>query len=281
MSHSVIQQLVADFKQQLLEHRYAFNTIKIYGSCLGKFLKAFSQSEVEEVTEKNIKAYIIYLIKTEKISSAYHKQMLGAIGKFYELVCHKKLDLSLLYPKQRNTSLPKYVSPEEIKKMIEITTNLKHRCILKLLYGGGLRLSEVLNLQITDIDAKRLCIEVRGTQRLSTRKVMLSNSLLADLRSYCQQYLPKEYLFEGQRKAQYSAKSVQNLVKNTAKKAGIKQNVTPQMLRHSFATHLLENGTDLRHIKELLGHESIKTTEIYAQILDKSKLKIKSPLDHI
>ncbi len=281
MSYLVIQQLVADFKQKLSDHRYAFSTIKIYGSCLRKFLKAFDQNEVKEATESDIGDYIIHLKKTEKISHAYHKQMLGAIGKFYELVHHRKLDLSLLYPKQRNTTLPKYISPEEIKEMIGITTNLKHRCILKLLYGGGLRLSEVLNLQIIDIDAGQMCIQVRDTKEQPNREVMLSSNLLADLQSYRQQYLPKKYLFEGQSKAQYSAKSVQNVVKNSAQRAGINQKVTPQMLRHSFATHLLENGTDLRYIQALLGHESIKTTEVYTQIVNKSKLKIKSPLDDI
>lgn len=281
MSHLVIEDLVSKFKQKLLVQRYAQNTIKTYGNCLTKFLTAFQKYQLETVNEKNIENYITHLLEKEKISDAYQKQLLGTIGKFFELFYDKKLNLYALYPKRKKATLPKYISQQEIKKMLAVGTNLKHLCILKLLYGGGLRLSEVIHLKITDIDSANMLIHIRNAKGQKDRTVMLPQRLLTDLRSYFKAYRPEKYLFEGQGKEQYSAKSIQNVVKNTAEKAGIQRHVTPHILRHSFATHLIENGTDIRYVQELLGHESIKTTQLYTHITDVSKSKFKSPLDHL
>ncbi|MDX1903556.1 MAG: tyrosine-type recombinase/integrase [Thermonemataceae bacterium] len=277
----VIQELLTKFRKKLSIQRYAHSTIQTYGNCLSKFLKAFEKYELKNVSEKNIENYIAHLLKVEKISDSYQKQMLGAIGKFYELIYNKQLNLFALYPKRKKSTLPKYISQREVKKMFEMTNNLKHLCILKLLYGAGLRLSEVLDLKISSIDSENMLIHIRNSKGKKDRTVMLSKSLLLDLRAYFKEYRPKNYLFEGQGNERYSAKSVQNIVKNTAKKVGIQKLVTPHILRHSFATHLLENGTDIRYIQELLGHESIKTTQIYTHITDISKSKIKSPLDNL
>jgi len=281
MSHLVIQEEVIQFKQKLSVQRYAYSTVKTYGNCLAKFLKAFEKYDIEKVSEQNIENYIAHLLEVEKISAAYQKQMLGTIGKYYTLMHDKRLNLTYLYPKRKQSTLPKYISQREVKRMLDLTVNLKHLCILKLLYGAGLRLSEVLNLKIRDIDSEQMRIHIRNAKGQKDRSVMLAESLLQDLRAYFREYKPKSYLFEGQGKEQYSAKSVQNTVKNTAKKAGIRKQVTPHILRHSFATHLLENGTDIRYIQALLGHESIKTTQIYTHITDVSKSKIKSPLDNL
>jgi site-specific recombinase XerD len=169
----------------------------------------------------------------------------------------------------------------EVKKLMAGVTNLKHRCIIKLLYGSGLRLSELLHLKLTDIDSKSMIIHIRKSKGNKDRVVMLSNSLLDELRVYFIHYKPTDFLFEGQSGGMYSEKSVQVIVKNAASKAGINKQVTPHTLRHSFATHLLEAGTDIRFIQQLLGHSSIKTTEIYTHITDVMKSKIKSPLDSL
>ncbi|NCC99673.1 MAG: hypothetical protein EOL95_08255, partial [Bacteroidia bacterium] len=145
--------------------------------------------------------------------------------------------------------------------------------------SGGLRLSELLNIEICDVDSTDMVIHIRMAKGKKDRKVMLSKVLLTDLRTYFKEYQPVKYLFEGQSNEQYSAKSVQNVVKFAAQRAGITRHVTPHTLRHSFATHLLENGTDIRFIQELLGHQSVKTTEIYTHIADISKSAIRSPLD--
>lgn len=221
------------------------------------------------------------LVEVEKISDSYQKQMLGAISKFYDLIYDVKLDLKSLYPKCKRNTLPKYISRPQVKKMIEETINLKHRCIIMLLYSTGLRISELIALKIIDIDSDRMLINISNSKGRKERKVMLSEKVLAELRIYDNQFKPKEYLFEGQNKANYSAKSIQNIVKEAALRANINIRVTPHMLRHSFAIHLLENGTDIRYIQELLGHNSIQTTELYTYITDISKSKIKSPLDFI
>ncbi len=273
--------LLKTFQEKLTIQRYASNTQKTYLQCLQKFLTAFEKYDLETVKEKNIENYIRYLLEKENISTSYQKQMLGTIGKFFELIYQKKLFLSALYPKRKEKKLPKCISQTEVKKMIEVTNNLKHLCILQLLYGAGLRLSEVLNLKITDIDSTKMLIHILQGKGKKDRTVMLSEKLLQDLRKYFKAYQPKKYLFEGQCKEQYSAKSVQQVVKNIAIVAGIKRDVTPHILRHSFATHLIENGTDIRFVQELLGHNSIKTTQIYTHLTDVTKSKIKSPLDSL
>jgi site-specific recombinase XerD len=149
------------------------------------------------------------------------------------------------------------------------------------LYSGGLRLSEVINLKITDIDSNLMAITIRQAKGKKDRQVMLSEKFLLCLREYYSKYKPSYYLFEGQNNIQYSGRSIQQIVKESAIKTGINKKVSPHILRHSFATHLLENGTDIRYIQELLGHNHLKTTEIYTHISDVAKNKIKSPLDRL
>lgn len=159
--------------------------------------------------------------------------------------------------------------------------NLKHRCIVKLLYGCGLRLHELICLELTDVDSENMLIRINHSKGNKDRMVMLSPSLLAELRAYVKEFKPRKYLIEGQGGGRYSDKSVQMIVKAAAYRAGIQKLVTPHVLRHSFATHLLENGTDIRYIQQLLGHNSIKTTEIYTHITDVSRSQIRSPLDSL
>ena len=163
--------------------------------------------------------------------------------------------------------------------MISKTRNLKHKCIISLLYSAGLRRSELLNLKIEDIDSKRMLILVRQAKGNKDRVTLLANSILEDLRAYYMEWKPKVYLFEGVHGGKYSPQSILKLVKRASEKAGIPKNVTPHMLRHSFATHLLENGTDLRYIQSLLGHNSSRTTEIYTHIATNHFNTIKNPLD--
>lgn len=276
-----MENIIAAFQQKLLLQRYAENTIKTYSGCLSKFLQAFHRYNMEQVTERNIENYIYHLVETEKISDSYQKQMLGTIRMYFDLCLNRKLNLEHLYPKRQQHRLPKYLSQQEVKRMMEVAVNIKHRCILKLMYGAGLRVSEVLALTLTDIDSANMLIHVRDAKGRKDRTVMLSDSLLSDLRAYFLQCQPQHFLFEGQSGEQYSARSVQAVVKQSAQKAKIAKPVSPHILRHSFATHLVENGTDIRYVQELLGHRSIKTTEIYTHITDVSKSRIKSPLDHL
>lgn len=276
-----METIITQFQQKLRLQRYAENTIKTYSTCLSKFLQAFHRYNMEQVSEKNIENYISHLVEKEQISDSFQKQMLGTIGMYFEQCLGRKLSLKHLYPKRSQYKLPKYLSQQEVKRMLDAAENIKHRCILKLLYGGGLRVSEVLALTLNDIDSPNMLIHIQDAKGRKDRTVMLSDSLLSDLRAYFVKDRPKYFLFEGQSGEGYSARSIQAVVKQLASKAGIAKPVTPHVLRHSFATHLIENGTDIRYVQDLLGHNSIKTTELYTHITDVSKSKIKSPLDHL
>jgi Site-specific recombinase XerD len=177
--------------------------------------------------------------------------------------------------------LPKFLTKSEVKKVLEATLNIKHKAILTTIYSCGLRLSELIELKISDIKTEENILLVRQGKGNKDRVVTLSSKLIELLREYYKMYKPKVYLFEGSRGGKYSKRSVQQIMKYSVEKSGINSPATVHSLRHSYATHLLESGIDIRIIKELLGHSNIKTTEIYTHITDVNKNKIKSPLDYL
>lgn len=276
-----INALIKEFEQKMHLQRYSENSIRNYSSSVKSFLELAKKkfSHPDEIDEKDIEKYILWKVEKQYIGASYQRLIVASIDKFYQALYGRKLKIKHLYPTRKTKSLPNYITKSEVKKLIEVVDNKKHRCIIKMLYGAGLRLNELLNLKLTDINSQDMLIYIRKAKGNKDRIVMLSEDLLADLREYFVLYKPKEYLFEGQSGGIYSEKSVQNVVRNAASKAGIKKKVTPHTLRHSFATHLLESGTDIRFIQQLLGHQSVKTTEIYTHITDISKSGIKSPLD--
>jgi len=276
-----IEKLLIEFEQKLLLQRYSPASIRNYKSAVKSFLEIAEKkfSHPNELDEAIIEKYVLWKVQKQKIGSSYQRMIVASIDKFYSSVYNKKLNIKHLYPARKSYSLPNYLTTVEVKKLIAGVENIKYRCITKLLYGSGLRLSELLHLKVTDIDSKSMIIHIRKSKGNKDRVVMLSKVLLEELRIYFINHKPIDYLFDGQAGGMYSAKSVQMIVKNAASKAGIKKQVTPHTLRHSFATHLLESGTDIRFIQQLLGHNSIKTTEKYTHITDVAKTKIKSPLD--
>ena len=266
---------------ELLERkRYSLNTARTYVSLFSGFVKYYSNKRLSELNEFDIKHYMQTVVKLGKSASYqnqvinaikfYYEQVLGMPGRFYEIdrpITEKKL--------------PSVLSEEEILKMLSATTNLKHKAILVTVYSCGLRLSEVLNLKISDIQSDRNLLLVRGAKGNKDRNTLLSATTLALLRKYYKAYKPREYLFEGEPGIKYSAKSVQNIVKCSRRSAGIKRPASAHTLRHSFATHLLENGTDLRYIQTLLGHSSPKTTEIYTHVSTKGLRDVVSPIEKL
>lgn len=183
-------------------------------------------------------------------------------------------------PKKQKT-LPKVISKEEVSAMIKSVQNIKHKCIISLLYSAGLRMNELLSLKVQNIDSKRMVIHVNQAKGNKDRLTILSPNLLSDLREYYKTYIPKNYLFEGPSGKKYSSVSVNKIVKKAAHHAKVLQPVTAHILRHSFATHLLEDGVDLRYIQSLLGHNSSLTTEIYTHVATNHIKNIKSPLDSL
>lgn len=269
------------FDERLHMLRYSEASIRNYKSVMENLLRLAQEyhTKPEEIDVEHIGKYVHWLVDTKKISASYQRLIVASIDKFYSLALDIHLPIQNLYPTRKEHHMPEHLSKDEIKRMIQATDNIKHTCILELLYSGGLRLSELLNIEISDVNTNTMALRIRMTKANKERKVILSNVLHGDLETYLKVYKPEKYLFEGQQKEQYSAKSVQNVVKSAAQRAEITKHVTPHTLRHSFAIHLLESGTDIHIIQELLGHESVKTTEKYTQMADISKLSIPNPLD--
>jgi len=240
----------------------------------------YNNKSPSKITIEEIKAFLHHKIKNENIAERTQNQAINAIKYFYENVLHRdKMFIYLKRPK-RPKDIPSYLSPDEVSRLIRSINNLKHKAILMTIYAGGLRLSEVINLKIEDIRSDQNHIRIQGAKGKKDRTTLLSNRLLEVLRVYVKKYRPHYYLFEGQTGGQYSARSVQKIMARAVKESGIRH-ATPHTLRHSFATHLVQNGTDITYVKDLLGHGSIKTTEIYLHLTQKELRNISSPLDNL
>lgn len=266
---------------QLLEtRRYSFNTAKTYTALFANFIAYNQGKSLNEINELDIKDYIHGIVKQGK-SASYQNQAINAIKFYYEQVLDMPQRFYQIDRPRKVRKLPLVLSEEEVTRLLSVTTNIKHRAILVTIYSCGLRLSELLNLKLTDIQSDRHLLLVRDAKGNKDRTTILCETTLQLLRKYYLMYKPKEYLFEGYGGGLYSSKSVQNILHKSLAQAKIFKPASPHTLRHSFATHLLENGTDLRHIQSLLGHSSPKTTELYTQVSTRSLKGIKSPLEKL
>ena len=267
------------FYQKLELRKYATNTAKTYISLFERFINYYEdEQDLMALDEIRIRTYLQTLVQQGN-SDSFINQSINAIKFYYEVVQEMPNRFYSIERPRKQEKLPEVLSKEAIKSMIFCTPNIKHKCIISLLYSTGLRRNELLCLKIEHIDSKRMLINVKAGKGGKDRITLLSNTLLEDLRRYYKIWKPKVYLFEGQPGEKYSGSSVAAIVNRAAKKARIYKKVTPHMLRHSFATHLLEAGTDLRYIQTLLGHNSLKTTEIYTQVAVGHFKFIKNPLD--
>jgi len=269
------------FIDQLRLKAYSPKTINVYVSEFSHLLILLKNYRVDELTEIRLKDYFLYCVKKEGIKERQLNSRINAIKFYFEQVLHRqKMFFDIPRPKTPS-SLPKILSKNEIKKIFNATENLKHLLMLQLSYGMGLRVSEIVNLKIEHINSSDFIVLVEGAKGKKDRYVALPKSVLQRLRTYYLKYRPKIWLFEGMYGGQYTVRSVQIVFKNAMKKAGINKSVGIHGLRHSYATHLLEYGADIRFIQELLGHNSIKTTQIYTHISDVKKYEIRSPLDEL
>ncbi|WP_027421126.1 site-specific tyrosine recombinase/integron integrase [Crocinitomix catalasitica] len=260
--------------------RYSKNTARTYISYFEKFLNHFKTNNLLNISENDIQTYLNSLAQ-QGVSSSQLNQVVNSIKFYYEVVEKMPNRFYGIERPRKEERLPTILSTDEVKRIINCTNNIKHRCILSLLYSAGLRRQELLNLRPSDIDSQRMVITIRGGKRNKDRHTLLSHKVLADLRNYYKQWSPTNYLFEGAFGKQYSGTSIAKILTKAAIKGGITKKVTPHMLRHSFATHLLESGTDLRYIQTLLGHSSSKTTEIYTKVTFSSIQNVKSPIDSL
>ncbi len=266
---------------KLKELRYSEKTLKTYKGVFEEFINYYHKFEMDKIDEPMITGFLRYLVIDRKVSISYQNQAINSIKFYYERVLGGHRKVYLIDRPREAKKLPTVLSEKEVGELLTATINLKHKAILTTVYSAGLRLSEVINLKITDIDSDRMQIRVEQAKGKKDRFTLLSPNLLKLLRLYVKSYSPEKWLFEGAKKGQYSAKSIQLILKYSVETVGLKKHVTIHTLRHSFATHLLENGTDLRYIQSLLGHESSKTTEIYTHITTKGFDQIKSPLDNL
>jgi len=269
-----IEKFIEKLQERLKLRGFTFQTNKSYCYHTKDFLKFLNKNRLN-LNNEGVKSYLLSL----NLSNNSIRLKIMAIRFFFLEVLREKLNYSEVPTPKKIKKLPKVLSKEEIKILINSTENLKHKLVIKLLYSSGLRLQEIINLKRKEIDFDRKIIFVNSGKGRKDRITLLSEELKIDLLKYFGSYkFHTDYLFEG-RVGKYSKKSVQKILEKSSKK--LNKKVTPHMLRHSFATHLLESGTDLRYIQNLLGHSDLKTTEIYTHVSNKNLENIKSPLDNL
>jgi len=271
-----------EFIRWMRSKRYSENTIITYADALTSFLKYHNKKKIEEITNADIINYNNDFILKKNLSASYQNQTVNAIKLFFRTIQNASINIEQIHRPKRPKKLPNVLSKEEVKEILNALQNSKHRMMLSLIYACGLRRSELLNLVPTDVDSNRNLLLIRNAKGKKDRIAPLSDKMLNLLREYYKIYKPVKWLFEGDDKGeQYSERSISNVLKQALEKTGIKKPISLHWLRHSYATHLLESGTDLRYIQELLGHKSSKTTEIYTHVSTKSLRNIKSPFDDL
>jgi integrase/recombinase XerD len=275
----VNQPAMLKFIETLQLKAYSENTIRTYQNEFAQLLQVIKAKHVDELDAEKLRSYFLYCIKTLKLSENTIHSRLNAVKVYFEQVLHRdKFFFEIPRPKKPSI-LPKVINVKDIKKLFAVTTNLKHNTMLKICYGLGLRVSEIVNLKITDIDSNNMQVFIERAKGKKDRYANLPESILEQLRDYFREYRPTKYLFEGQYGGQYSIRSAQKVFSDALKKANINKAVGIHGLRHSFATHLLESGTDISFIQQLLGHNDIKTTLRYTHVSKTTLKNIKSPLD--
>jgi len=273
---------IINFSQMMVRQRYSWKSITTYTGKVARYIEFYKGQDIDELTANEANNYLSHISKME-ISNSLLNITLSAIKLYYEKIVHDStFRLDRLERPRKHRSLPTILSIREVDAMLKSISNLKHLSLLYVIYGGGLRLAEVLNLRVQDILWDRNQIHIRSGKGNKDRMVMLSQTLKELMHRYFNDYKPQYWLFEGaDKKSRYSSSSVQKMVKTAAIKAGITRKVTPHTLRHCFATHLMDHGTDTRYIQELLGHKDIRTTLIYTHVTTSSIKRIESPLDKI
>jgi site-specific recombinase XerD len=269
------------FEDWMRNKRYSESTITTYTQGLKVFFNFLDNKPPEEIENEDLERFNKEYIIARKYSVSFQSQVINGVKLFFCIRQKRKLALEFIERPKRPKLLPNVLSKEEVKQILNIHKNIKHRAMLSLIYACGLRRGELLNLKIQDVDSGRGLLIIRQAKGRKDRVTPLSKKLLELLREYYKYEKPKRFLFEGVGGEKYSAGSLQKVLKNALVKAKIRKPVTLHWLRHSYATHLLENGTDLRYIQELLGHNSSRTTEIYTHVTDYSIKKIKSPFDDL
>jgi integrase/recombinase XerD len=261
--------------------RYSEKTVESYVKALIFFFSYYAGKDILAIENADVVSFNTGYILKNGLSATYQSQFINGLKLLYETSVGHALQVDLLERPKMPMQLPKVLSEEEVAAIINALDNKKHRTMLSLMYSAGMRRGELLSLMLKDINSSRMLITIRNGKGMKDRVVPLSPVVLEMLREYYKEFKPKAYLFEGQYGGRYSERSIELVLKTAIKKAGLKKEVNLHMLRHSFATHLLEGGTNLRFIQELLGHSSPRTTQIYTHVSMQQLGKIVSPLDRL
>ena len=277
-----IEQHLISFKNYMNFRRYSQNTIKTYADALEVFFRFYKDQAPESLNIEDIINFNTSYILKKNLSASYQNQVINAIKLFYRNRFNRAMEVDFIQRPRREKRLPNVLSKNEVKSILEAPTNLKQRAMLSLIYACGLRRSELLNLTLKDILSDRNLLFIRQSKGKKDRVVPISIKLIEMLRDYYKSFKPKTWLFEGQEVGKkYSERSIQLVLNQAVEKAKIVKPVSLHWLRHSYATHLLESGTDLRYIQELLGHSSSRTTEIYTHVSTRNLQQIRSPFDDL
>lgn len=273
------QKRLQEYKSYLNGLRLSKSTVAVYSNFVKLFLEHIGELRSLDIGQSHFRKYAEKIVQKKEYSISTHRQLIGALNHFSILFCNEDFKQSGLRRPKKNKSLPAVLSQKEVISLIRCTANLKHRAIIALLYSAGLRIGEGINLRLSDIDLDRMQLRIHLGKGRKDRYVGVAKSFLPLLNNYLATYQPKVYFIEGKEGAQYTASSIRKFLHRACKAAGIHKKITPHSLRHSYATHLIENGVGLRHVQELLGHSKPETTMIYTHIAKKDLLQIKSPLD--
>lgn len=265
--------------QRMVLNKLSPSSISSYQHALAHFLSFFEKEDYTKVTKDQVEGFIFHLITKYKISDQKQNLLISAIKYYFEKTLGMPREYYEITRPKKSQDLPNVLSVEEVRRLINHPKNIKHRAILHLIYASGLRVGEVIRLRITDIRSADGYIFVKDSKGKKDRHTVLSPYLLKLLRAYYNEHKPSYWLFEGQDGDQYSAKSIQNIFRTAVKETNGNPWSTPHTLRHSFATHLMQQGVNIRYIQSALGHASVKTTEIYTRVLGISNKTLKSPLD--
>ena len=275
------QTALDDYIQTLKLKSYSANTIRTYSAEFVNFLIVFKNYNPHDISTDLIRRYLVYCAEDLKLTEHFINSKMNAIKFYYEKVLFQpKVVYNIPRPKKPYL-LPKVLSVKDIKNLFKVVENKKHLLILKCIYGMGLRVSEIVSLKISDIDSDTMLVHLKNAKGKKDRVVVLPDSILDQLRIYYKENLPQIYLFENRFHQQYNVRTIQTIFKNALRKTSCHKNVGIHSLRHSYATHLLEAGTDISLIQQLLGHNNIKTTLTYTHVSRKTIQNVRSPLDNL
>lgn len=278
---TLVRKNLNGYEKWMQQQRLSDNTIKTYLDVTSFYLRYTDLKNIKEHTARSVEQFNYDFIIRNNRSISYQNQCINGIKKYFSFKGINLEEMNITRP-NKPKKLPQILTPNEVKLVLDATINLKHKTLLTLVYSAGLRIGEALNLEVTQVDSKRMLLFIQSAKGKKDRYALLSHKFLTLLRLYYTAYKPKKYLFEGQSCEKYTSASARAIFKQSIRKAGVtKKGLTLHSLRHSFATHLLESGTDLRYIQELLGHSNPKTTMIYTHVSERSLQNIKNPFDEL